>query len=140
MYRLIRNIYITLALFLLLLMIIPVLIIIGIFILLLYLGKIVYDATLTIATDKNLYARGEDTDITGHLETTGGVPLVGKAVSIVVNPPVGDAYVLPIAITDASGNFQVSPAWVVPSGAELGVYTLSAASEGQTANATFTPI
>lgn len=97
--------------------------------------KIVVVPTLTVATDKAGYDRSETVHISGNLSDATG-PLSGRAVKPAIEPPIGDAYVLPELTTDASGDYSAD--WEVPDDAVAGTYTLAVAALGVLASKTFT--
>lgn len=99
--------------------------------------KIVVVPTLTTDTDKDEYFRTETAHISGNLSTDVG-PLEGVSVKLAIEPPAGDAYVLPDVTTDAEGNYSVD--WEVPADAVNGVYTLAATAFGVSAVAAFAQI
>ena len=99
--------------------------------------KIVIVPTLTIVTDKDGYDRTETTHISGNLSDATG-PLQGRTVNLAIEPPTGDAYVLPDVTTDTEGNYAAD--WEVPDDAVAGTYTLTAATLGVLASKTFTQI
>jgi uncharacterized protein YfaS (alpha-2-macroglobulin family) len=106
-------------------------------IVLLYLlyRKIVGTLTLGVATNKQLYVRGETVSINGSLKV-GTVGVAGETVSMAVSPPSGDAYSLPNAVTDASGNFSAT--WIVASDTVDGLHTLTVSAKGLSKTSTFT--
>ena len=99
------------------------------------LRKLVVVPTLTVATDKASYFRGETVGISGSLKSNGN-PLPNQTVGLAVQPPTGDAYSLPSVTTDADGNFTSS--WEIPADAVGGAYTLVATSVGVSNTTTFT--
>jgi len=99
------------------------------------LRKLVAVPAITVATDKNLYLRGETVGVAGLL-TADGQPLANRPIGLSIKPPTGDAYSLPSVTTDAKGQFTSS--WAVPSDALAGSYVLTATSVGASATATFT--
>jgi len=105
-------------------------------ILLYLLWKIVQVPSVSVSTDKSLYDRTETVAITGVLVDQNSDPMPGKAVSIAITPPVGDAYVLPPATTGADGSYSAS--WEIPDDADGGTYTVDVASLGATGTTTFT--
>lgn len=117
-----------------------VLIAIVIVILLYLLWKIVQVPSISVSTDKSLYDRTEKVKISGQLIDQNSNPMVGKTVSTAITPPAGDAYSLPNTVTDANGEYGVSPVleWEIPDDAPGGTYTVEVASLGAMAQATFT--
>lgn len=113
-----------------------ILLIILIAIILYLLWKIVQVPSISVATDKSLYDRTETVTITGTLIDQNSDPMVGKTVSGAIVPPVGDAYVLPNAVTDANGAYEMT--WEIPDDAPGGAYTVQVASLGASASGTFT--
>ena len=99
------------------------------------LRKLVVVPTLTVATDKASYFRGETVQISGSVKINGN-PLANQTVALAIEPPTGDAYSLPSVTTDADGNFTSS--WEIPADAVAGSHALVAASVGVGAAATFT--
>lgn len=99
--------------------------------------KIVIVPTLTVATDKDGYDRSETVHISGNLSDATG-PLSGRTVKPAIEPPTGDAYILPDLTTDADGNYSAD--WEVPDDAVAGTYTLAVAALGVLASKTFTQI
>lgn len=109
-------------------------------ILLYLLWKKVQVPSISVATDKSLYDRTEIVKISGVLVDQNGDPMPGKTVSIAITPPVGDAYGLPLATTEADGSYGVSPevTWEIPDDADGGTYTVDVACLGATGITTFT--
>ena len=91
--------------------------------------------SISVSTDKSLYDRTETVNITGVLVDQSSDAMPGKAVSIAITPPVGDAYTLS-ATTGADGSYSVT--WEIPDDADGGTYTLDVASLGATGTTTFT--
>ena len=110
----------------------------AIIILIYLIWKIVFEPTLTVSVDGTHYQRGETVGISGHLQTSDGLPLANKTIGLAITPEGGDAYTLPSVQTDASGNFTSS--WVVPNDADMVLHTLTAASMAVQAQDTFTQI
>lgn len=100
------------------------------------LWKIVQVPSISVSTDKSLYDRTEIVSITGVLIDQNSNPMEGKAVSMAITPPVGDAYSLPAVTTGVDGSFSAS--WEIPDDAAGGTYTISVASLGATGSTTFT--
>jgi len=109
---------------------------IALVILIYLLWKIVQVPSLGVSTDKSLYDRTETLQITGQLIDQNSAPMIGKPISIAIEPPAGDAYNLPIVTTDSNGNFSAS--WDIPDDAAGGTYTVYAASLGASGSKTFT--
>ena len=99
------------------------------------LRKLVVVPTLSVATDKAAYFRGETVEISGIL-MSGTTPLPSQAVGLTILPPSGDAYSLPSVTTDTEGKFTAS--WEIPSDAVEGKHGVVAISAGVTATTTFT--
>ena len=99
--------------------------------------KIVIVPTLTVVTDKDSYDRSETVHISGNLSDATG-PLSGITVKPAIEPPTGDAYILPEVTTGENGDYSAD--WEVPDDAVAGTYTLAAAALGVTASKTFTQI
>ena len=99
------------------------------------LRKLVVVPSLSVATDKASYFRGETVQISGSLQQNGN-PLANQTLGLTVRPPTGDAYSLPSVTTDTEGKFVAS--WDIPSDAIAGGYTVEATSAGVSATATFT--
>jgi len=99
------------------------------------LRKIIVVPTITVATDKNAYFRGETVAISGDLLSDAN-PIPDQAVALAIKPPIGDVYSLPSVTTDEKGHF--ASGWVVPAGAIAGSYLLTAAALGVSASKTFT--
>jgi uncharacterized protein YfaS (alpha-2-macroglobulin family) len=100
------------------------------------LWKIVQVPSISVATDKSLYDRTETVQISGTLIDQNSDPMAGKTVSGAITPPVGDAYVLPDAITDANGDYSMT--WEIPDDADGGTYTVLVACLGASGQTTFT--
>lgn len=112
-----------------------ILLFLGLLVLILYLlWKYVIRPSITVSTDKTEYAPGEGVVMSGTYVGPGGVS--GKTVNIIVSPPVGDDYVVPSVITDASGGYSTT--WTLPGDCVEGTYTVSVSCSGATASATFT--
>ena len=110
--------------------------IVALIVILLYLlWKIVQVPSISVSTDKSLYDRTETVTISGVLVDQNSDPMPGKAVSIAITPPVGDAYTLS-ATTGSDGSYSVT--WDIPDDADGGTYTIYVASLGATGTATFT--
>ena len=99
------------------------------------LRKIVVVPTVTVATDKDAYFRGDSVGISGGLLSNGN-PVPNQTVALAIRPPTGDAYSLPSVTTDPDGKFTSS--WEVPADAEAGSYVLAASALGVLAAKTFT--
>jgi len=97
--------------------------------------KLVVVPTISVATDKDSYFRGDTVAISGALLSNGN-PIPNQAVGLAIQPPTGDAYSLPSVTTDAEGKFTSS--WTVPEAAVAGSYVLTAAALGVSATKTFT--
>lgn len=117
------------------------LLVILIIILIWWIWKHVLVPAVNVTVDKVEYDVTEKVVITGDV-SQGGTPLPGKTVSFAIEPPVGDAYTLPNATTDADGLFGVDPVieWEVPDDAVAGVYTLTATCLGVSGIKTFRQI
>lgn len=113
-----------------------ILLIILIAIILYLLWKIVQVPSISVATDKSLYDRTEIVSILGKLIDQNSTPMSGKTVSGAIVPPAGDAYVLPNAVTDELGEYEM--VWEIPDDAPGGAYTVQVASLGASASGTFT--
>ena len=99
------------------------------------LRKIVAVPTITVATNKDAYFRGDSVDISGALLSNGN-PIPNQPVALAIQPPTGDAFSLPSVTTDPDGKFTSS--WDVPGDAEAGSYVLTATALGVSATKTFT--
>ena len=109
-------------------------IILFLLILILYiLWKIVVIPSISVATDKEKYVPQETVNITGHLNFTDPD---NQTVSLVIQPPSGDAIALPDVYTDPSGDYTSS--WSVPATPVEGVYTVSVTAVGVVGQTTFT--
>ena len=110
--------------------------IVALIVILLYLlWKIVQVPSISVSTDKSLYDRTETVTISGVLVDQNSDPMPGKAVSIAITPPAGDAYTLS-ATTGADGSYSVP--WEIPDDADGGTFTVYVASLGAAGTATFT--
>lgn len=110
------------------------LLVILIIILIWWIWKPVLVPAVNVTTDKSEYDRTEIVSITGDVKQ-GGIPLEGKTVNLAIEPPSGDAYVLPDGITNTDGEFASS--WDVPDDAIAGVYMLTATCLGVSGSKTF---
>ena len=99
--------------------------------------KLVVVPTISVATDKDAYFRGDAVAVSGALLSNGN-PIPNQSVGLAIQPPTGDAYSLPSVTTDAEGKFSTS--WTVPAEAAAGAYVLTAAALGVSATKTFTLI
>lgn len=108
--------------------------VLAVVLILIWLWKHVLVPIVAVATDKESYDRTEIVQISGSVlqDTT---PLSGKIVKSAIQPPSGDAYVLPDATTDAEGKYAIP--WEVPDDAIAGTYTLTVSCLGVSASKTF---
>lgn len=98
------------------------------------LRELVIVPGMTVAVDKAHYFKEETVAISGTV-MDGSSPVVGESVGFAIQPPTGDAYIVPPTTTDSGGAFTAS--WVIPLDAESGTYTLTAAGAGVAGTTTF---
>jgi len=88
-----------------------------------------------VGVDQTSYFRGNTVVVSGNIKKN-GTPMPNEPISLVVQPPTGDAYILPDVVSGSDGNFTAN--WIVPIDAVVGAYTVTASGAGVSATTTFT--